>query len=292
MAKSVADAFNQFHDNKLALTQAQQTKVDQRFARATELLRAAFPTASGLPIADVRLIGSAARGTIIRPLNDLDVLARFANKEGVFEKYRHDSQAFLYRVTNAIKARTEVKQVGARGQAVRLFYTDDLHVDIAPVFAWTEGGYGLPSGDGSWITTDPPKQNGWLEERHMQLGRQLKRKVRFLKRWNQEHSARLASFHLEVMTASTFSSLGRDTRAALRVFFENASLFLDVQDPAGYGGELSSYLSSSARSGVIQSFAAAAERVEKAILAEAVGNHEEALRLWRIVLGPEVPAYG
>jgi hypothetical protein len=90
----------------------------------------------------------------------VDVLAEFSNKEGVFEKYRRDSQAFLYRIRETLNANTQVKKVGARGQAVRLFYTDGLHVDIAPVFEWSgDGGFGLPSGSGERMTCRPTRDD-------------------------------------------------------------------------------------------------------------------------------------
>ncbi len=292
MAKTVAEAFNHFHDHKLQLTLTQQEKVKSRRERAETFLRKAFPTAGDLPIKSVRLIGSASRQTIIRPLNDLDVLVQFENKDQIFENYRYDSQNFLYRVRNAIDAKTQVRMVGARGQAVRLFYDDGLHVDIAPVFAWSGGGYALPAGDSSWLTTDPFEQNRWLSERNKALGGHLKRKVRFLKRWNRVHSSRLGSFHLEVMVASAFASLNADTRDALKVFFQCAAGHLDCSDPAGHSGNLSSYLTHASRTAVLNSLLSAADRAERANGAELGGDHAEALRLWRIVLGEELPAYG
>lgn len=63
-------------------------------------------------------MGSAARRTIIRPLDDIDVLASYQNKGDVFEEYRADSQKFLYKLKNRINAKTQVTQVGASGQAV------------------------------------------------------------------------------------------------------------------------------------------------------------------------------
>ncbi|PZR70502.1 MAG: hypothetical protein DLM66_03695 [Candidatus Dormiibacter spiritus] len=42
---------------------------------------------------------------------------------------------------------------------------------------------------------------------------------------------------------------------------------------------------------VIDSFAATYDRCEKATAAEGRGDHEEAIRFWRIVFGDESPAY-
>lgn len=59
--------------------------------------------------------------------------------------------------------------------------------------------------------------------------------------------------------------------------------------PGGQSGQLSGYLSFAVRQEVLRSFAAAADRASKAIKAEARGDHEEAKRLWRLILGPAFP---
>ncbi len=40
-----------------------------------------------------------------------------------------------------------------------------------------------------------------------------------IKRWNNTHSKYLKSFHIEVMVAKTFNSLGDDSRNACEKFF-------------------------------------------------------------------------
>lgn len=70
-----------------------------------------------------------------------------------------DSKKFLYRLRGGL-AKYAVKVVGARGQAVRLFYASDPYSDITPVFVANGGGYVLPSGDGGWLLTDPDRNRG------------------------------------------------------------------------------------------------------------------------------------
>lgn len=66
-------------------------------------------------------MGSAAKGTTVRPIDDIDVLAVFSNANGAWDSYRFDSQALLYRVRRAYSG-LSTAQVGARGQAVRIFF--------------------------------------------------------------------------------------------------------------------------------------------------------------------------
>ena len=94
------------------------------------------------------------------------------------------------------------------------------------------------------------------------------------------------------MIGNTFASMNSDSRDALRKFFEWAPNHLNVQDPAGHFGDLGSDLTYQQRQAILESFASSLDRALKANQAEIAGNREEAIRLWRIVLGNEFPAYG
>ncbi len=290
MATTTASSFSEFL-KKLSLSSAQQSTVSGRRSTTHDYLVSSFGPDTDMPLLRTTLIGSADRGTIIRPLDDIDVLAVFSNENGAYDKYRSDSTKFLYRVREALSG-YRIETVGARGQAVRLFYKENPHVDIAPVFAYTGGGYALPGGSGSWITTDPDKHRSWVNQRNTELNGHLKPLVRILKRWNRLHSSYFQSFHLEVLTASYFTSLGGNYREALKLFFDGAYSYLSVQDPAGHGGALDSYLTWNNRQNLKSRLENAHARAVSAGAAEVLGDYEEAIRLWRIELGDEFPAYG
>jgi len=291
MAGTAAKAFDEFK-GKLILTDIQTEIVKDRRRSTKGYLEDAFGTSSSLPLSSTYLMGSAGRDTIIRPVDDVDVLVVFENKDNIFDRlYRHDSQKFLYRVRDALN-KYQVKVVGARGQAVRLFYKQTPHVDIAPVFKWSGGGYALPDGSGGWLTTDPYVHHEWVAKRNKELGYKLKPMVRMLKRWNNVHSKYLSGFHLEVVVATVFSNIDGDSRDACEKFFRWGQNQLCVSDPAGHSGDLSSYLTYSTRSTVKSNMESARLRAEKANAAEASGNHAEAIRLWRIIFGDEFPVHG
>lgn len=292
MERTPSAAFNTFSSN-IALTPNQRTNVNARATRVKELLATTFPSSNATPLVSASLMGSCDRQTAIRPLNDLDVLAVFSNKESVWEHtYQYDSQAFLYWIRQKINAKTTVENVGARGQAVRLFYQDNLHVDIAPVFQWHAGGYILPAGDGSWILTDPYKQAVWANEREATLNNRFRRRVRMLKQWNAAHGKRLGSWHLEAMVGAIFTGMGDNSRTGTMRFFEWAPGHVHVQDPDGFGGDLAAKLTREQIAAILGSFQSNHDRAVKAVEAEARGNLEEAIRLWRIVFGNDFPAYG
>lgn len=286
---TTSQAMTQFLSD-ISVTDYQKTSIiNARKDRVVENLTAAFPATSDLPFSRAILMGSAAKGTIVRPMDDIDVLAVFSNANGAWNTYRLDSQAFLYRVRRAYSG-LSTAQVGARGQAVRIFFKNGGHVDVAPVFSHGNDVYGLPGGDGGWINTAPTVANAWFTKRHAGLSYNLAPLVRLMKKWNNAHSKRLHSFHLETIAASTFKTLGSNRQNALASFFEWAPSHLDVFDPGGQSGVLSGYLTWTGRQEIIQSLGSAAERARKANAAEARGDHDEAKRLWRIILGSSFPS--
>ncbi|MEU8329859.1 hypothetical protein [Micromonospora sp. NPDC048839] len=289
MGLTTNQAFEQFLTD-ITITDYQKTSIVQgRKDSVVENLTAAFPKTSDLPFLEAKLIGSASKATIIRPLDDIDVLAVFSNENKAWSRYQYDSQPFLYRIRRAYDG-LEAVQVGARGQAVRVFFKTGGHVDVAPVFRQSADVFHLPSGDGSWLLTSPFIANKWFADKNAELSYNLAPLVRMLKKWNGAHSKRLRSFHLETIAGHTFGALGSNRRAGLQKFFEWAGSHLDVYDPGGQSGLISGYLSGSTRDDVRRSFDTAADQASRAIDAESSGDHDEAKRLWRMVLGDSFPS--
>jgi hypothetical protein len=288
MTLTTAQAFAQFLDNITATDYQKTSIINGRKKTVDDRLNEKFPSSSDMPYSQGILMGSAKKSTIIRPLDDVDVLAVFSNVNRAWGKYWNDSHSFIYRIRDAYNGVT-IQQVGTRGQAVRVFYDGGGHVDVAPVFYKGDDVYHLPDGAGGWLLTAPTVANDWFDGQNRTLSYQLAPVVRLLKAWNRAHSKRLRSFHLETIAAKTFSSLGSNHRVALQKFFEWAPNHLDVNDPGGQGGTLSSYLSWTARQAVQDALRSAADRASKALDAEARGDHTEAKRLWRIILGSSFP---
>ena len=292
MATTIAKAFDEFSES---ITPTADKMADVRARRDTVIgyLKAAFPSGANVQYCSGQLVGSFGRYTAARPFDDVDVLAHLHVDDPLWSsKYMYDSTDFLYRVRRALNDATAIKKVGARGQAVRLFYTDGLSVDVAAVVKYTTGGYGIPDGAGGWLSTDPLRHEAYLNEQNGKLSGDLKRVIRFAKKWNRAHSSRMTSFHVEMLVARTFGSLGGNSRQALQLFYQYNYNNLSVQDPAGYSGDLSSYLDWTSRAAVNASLSVAFDRATKAISAEDSGNHAEAIRLWRIILGSDFPTYG
>lgn len=290
MALTTAQAFTDFAA-KLMPTSAQVATFASRHATVERQLRAAFGPTTSMPVNDVRKIGSVDRGTVIRPLHDIDLLAVFDAAAYNQRYWLGGSGQFITRVRDALDL-GGARIVGTRGQAVRIFYKSGPIVDVAPVFALTSGGYKLPDGRGRWITTDPDFHKRWINQQNARLDHQLKPFARLMKRWNRVHSERLSSFHIEVMVANTFGTIGSNFRDAAAKFFDWGSNQLHASDPAGHGGDPAIKLTFNQQQAIFQSFGSSKERADRAVTAEKAGNHAEAIRLWRIVFGEEFPSYG
>lgn len=288
MTLTTNQAFSKFLEDITATKYQETSIIEARKSRVVENLTAAFPKTNDLPFSRALLMGSAAKNTIVRPIDDIDVLAIFSNENDAWNTYRRDSKSFIYRVRRAYDG-LEVAQVGTRGQAVRVFFDGQGHVDIAPVFSYGNDVYGLPDGTGGWINTAPTVANSWFVRRNAELGYNLAPLVRLLKKWNNAHSKHFRSYHLETVAATVFKTLSSSRQGDLANFFEWAPNHIDVSDPGGQSGALSGYLTWTSRPYAVQALRTAAERAGKARVAEAAGDHAEAKRLWQIILGASFP---
>ncbi|WKX09988.1 hypothetical protein [Streptomyces sp. NL15-2K] len=292
MATTIVAAFNEF-DTEVKPSPATWTKVYERRDIVVNVIKAAFPAGNDIRYQSHKIIGSLGRNTACNPVDDIDLMVHLHVDQDLWnQKYRDNSSEFLYRVRKVLNENSPVRKIGARGQAVRFFYADGLSVDVAPVEKYTSGDYGIPDGAGNWLTTNPNKHETYLNERNSALDGDLKKIIRFAKKWNKAHSSRLSSFHLEMLVARTYGTLGSNSRKALRLFFDYNLYNLSVQDPAGFSGDLSAYLNWASKDAVNDSLKSARDRADLALAAEDRGDYREAIRLWRIILGNDFPTYG
>lgn len=289
MPLTTPQAFDSFYES-IRQDAATTVKVTARKGYVRDALAKAFPPSATIQLQNTWVVGSMGRGTASKPLNDIDIMAHLHVDDDLWRRtYAGNSSDFLYRVRSSLNQTSTVRKIGARGQAVRLFYQDGLSVDVAAVVKIGDGVYAIPDGAGGWLKTNPLQHETYMNRRNSKLGGNLKRFVVVVKQWNRAHSARLSSFHLEMLAARTFSSLGTNRREALRIFFDYNLHNLSVLDPAGFGGDLSDGLSAITKQAINQSLLAARDRADLALAAEHRGDHTEAKRLWKIVLGDSFP---
>ena len=111
---TTAQGFTAFLET-ISPTDSQRQDITAKRQSTEKYLREAFPQSGTMPLKRVILIGSADRGTIVRPVDDVDVMAEFTNKDEVFEQYRRDSAAFLQRIRTALNAKTSTRPLRPGG---------------------------------------------------------------------------------------------------------------------------------------------------------------------------------
>lgn len=274
-------------DAQIRLQDVDHQTIAARRDQVETVLRSLFRPQSALPLVGVATIGSAGRDTMIRPLDEVDVFAVFSAATGAWKRFRFDSTGLLSAVREAIGGE-HVEVIGSRGKALRLVYDAAPDVHLIPAFDHPRAGYVMADGVGGWLPTRPERHSSWMGG----FGAAVTSTVRLLKFWNRVYGSHLRSFHLEALTGAAVGARGLDTRQSLLEVFATGERGLAAFDPAGVGGDLSSYLTEADVAALTEAFAFARTHAAQAVSAEAVGDHEEAISMWRVVFGPTLPAFG
>ena len=82
---TMAQGFTAFLET-ISPTDSQRKDITTKRQSTENYVCVAFPPSCTMPLKHVILIGSADRGTIVRPVNDVDVMAEFTNKDQAFEQ--------------------------------------------------------------------------------------------------------------------------------------------------------------------------------------------------------------
>ena len=144
--RTVSEAWRTFV-GRITPTAEQKVTMHERRQRAHAALVQAF-AGSDMPLLRTELVGSAGRGTIVCPLNDVDVFAVFDNSI-VWSGYKRDSKKLLHRLRDALSENYNIK-AGARGQSMRLIFKELPNVEIVPAFVVNTGEYLIPGARAFW----------------------------------------------------------------------------------------------------------------------------------------------
>ncbi|MFE9220761.1 hypothetical protein ACFYN3_31040 [Streptomyces lavendulae] len=287
MATTTASAFDRF-DRIITPAPVVRRKVPGRRDAVAVALAQAFPPGSDIEYRSTRIFGSLTRDTAISTAADVDLLTHLRVAPDVWDShYRTDSAAFLQRVHRALEVAFSVARK-AHPQRVRLLFPDGLNVDVAAVVRYDTGEYRIPDGFGHWRITDPDADDAHLDRCRAALDGDLRRIVRLAKQWKLVHDVRLRSFHLEMLMSRTFSVLTDDAGRALELFFCYNHGNLSVRAAGGHE-DLAHYLTRQERLAIDAHMDEAWKCAVSANEAERRGDHPEAIRLWRGVLGDGFP---
>jgi predicted nucleotidyltransferase len=297
---TVPQAFDNFMRG-LELTPPEQEKVSQQQNELRDRIRKEL----GGVVRDV-IVGSYARKTAIRPLNDVDL---FLELDPQVHGARHsrEPQLLLEDVQRALRRcyPSPGPETRIQGRSVNIeFSRTKIGYDVIPAFRVHASGsgiaevYDIPNRSRqNWIKTNPEVHKQRCIAANTNAGGMLNRLIKAAKHWNRGHRYKngdkpLRSFHLEVMAYGAFTAKPADERRGLRDLFVSLESGINSRcpDPAGLGPDIDKDLSSVERQQARQMLQTAAQTARAAVQREEQGHYQEAWKLWRSLLGPEFPA--
>jgi predicted nucleotidyltransferase len=256
-------------------------------------------------IREIQLIGSYARKTAIRPLNDIDLLL-------VLDPQTHGERStcaptlLLEDVLRALRqcypSSVPATRIQKRSVGIE-FKSTGIGFDLIPAFELPpqdkDGDkariYQIPNrSEDNWIQTSPEIHARACVTANDRVGGMLNRLIKDAKHWNQSHrdangDKPLRSFHLEVMSYEAFKDKPDNERIGLRdllAFLANRVL-KPCPEPARLGPALDAALDKHARERAHTELKEAAKLASDAISHERSGDHAAACKAWRALLGPE-----
>ncbi|MFZ5631423.1 MAG: SMODS domain-containing nucleotidyltransferase [Bacillota bacterium] len=182
--------------------------------------------AHDMHIRQVVLSGSFARGTMVRPLAPVDVIAVMAppadQQQGVKETLQHLDQ-YLSRVYPGSTSIQSERCVNLSMEGIEF--------SVIPVLAVIENGQGrllTPSQSGGfWVPRNPALPEQWLEQAVKRNGPVFLPFLLLIKAWQRINCNYINSFHLELLTDLIASQTGLELSfASLHQWFQYAYQYL------------------------------------------------------------------
>lgn len=253
------------------------------------------------------LSGSLRRSTQLDPVHDVDMVIEYSAPDHptwgnpgtsaaeAIEHARDRAKDLLGNPGGSVDELIRRADAAGKNRAVKCFIDDPddpdaFTVDVMPVLRQSDDTLLIPDAHRSgWIIADPEhlidlvqtRQDAWSYYRPM---------VRVLKHWRLDVSGdvKINSLVMEVLALECLPS-GLARPDALARFFTAAATRVNqpIEDPAGHCGPIQPDLDVTALRTALEEDAALAHAAQ---VAERRGNTDEALRLWRKVLGTDFPA--
>lgn len=293
MPTTIPQAFQKLKSN-LEITGLQEETVSTRQTNVRSVVEAE------LKVEDSFLTGSYSRNTMIAPLKEADIDIFIVLSSSYFYHYngQNGGQAGLLDLLKRTlrKTYTRTPDISRNGRAVTIRF-EDFIVDVTPSFTRKGGGFLIPDSVSSlWISTDPEKHIEIMRQANTAHNGDLVPMIKMIKGWNRNIDHHFRSFHLEVLALHIFTNVTiSNFQSGMRFFFDKGRALITKQnaDPAGYGGDVGSYIRTHAQiQEAEQKFQNAYERALKAEQYETQGNISYAFEIWGKIFGDYFPVYG
>lgn len=273
--------------------------------------------------------GSFARGTKIRPLDDIDLMIGLSAKGCTYDASLGWDKIRMYAKTKdeslltcseggSLNSTKIINRLIKKLESIPDYCRSDLHknkqaavlnllskewsFDIVPCFytkpeADGRQYYLIPNGNGDWMKTDPARDRDVLLGENERLEGRLKLLIRLMKKWDRVKKVKtLPSYALETLIINRYTE--KDTISTypdieLRCFLDEFAndVCQPIKDIKEIQGDLNE-LSYSEKQDNARRAKNDSDKAQRAWEYEKDGDHETAINLWREILGADFPQYG
>lgn len=288
MATTITSAFQKFKEN-LEITGLQTTTVSVRQQNVREAVE------NEMNVLDSFLTGSYSRHTMIAPLKEADIDIFIVLHHSYYNEF--SPSGILDKVKRVLRnTYPETPDISRNGQAVTIQFTDFM-VDVVPGFNREGGGYLIPNSiTHKWISTDPKKHVEIMSTANSTHNGDLVPLIKMIKCWNRNINHYFRSFHLEVLALQILDGVTiSNFPSGVRYYFDKGKDLITKKnpDPAGYGGDVGSYINTQEKiKEAASKFQLAYDRAIEAEDLNKRGYVESAIATWKKIFGDYFPAYG
>ncbi len=248
-----------------------------------------------LELIALQLMGSAARGTLVKPVSDVDLLVAFHSDDSLSVFRSFSPMQLVREVGHQLKSTGQARGVTVwEGESITVEFPQGPSVDVFPGFRFRSNDVvHFPRVGNAWLMSAPTAFDRKFLAKNESLNLRLATVAKYVKYWNRNVGAPIKSFHLEALVDRDIDRVHPLTRFSLYEFFAQASRrgssFLTHRSDDSVGEEMSSYMSNDNRVAAIAAIDQAAGWARMALLHEKQGSYLQANRCWRELFGAAFP---
>ncbi|MHA1987875.1 MAG: SMODS domain-containing nucleotidyltransferase [Promethearchaeota archaeon] len=299
MATTVSQAFDEFRQ-KLEPSKSEFEKIIRRHKYIREKFSNKIKN-------DGRkhsfLSGSYSRNTLIRPINDVDIVILFDIDE-YWDQFKNNPSELLYFTKKKLEETYPDKKIIVQSHSIGIIFEEPPNVDIIPGFInnYENEIYIIPNYDlNNFIKTSPSKHKEIMSNHNQKLESKFIHVIKMMKCWRnktREESLRryglelkFKSFHLEIFLKNLLKKTTSNYARDIYQVFSKAAEFMDYgcNDPAGLSGKLDDYLSQNQILKFKEVFNDTCEEIKILLKLEMEGKTQEAIKGWRDIFGEPFP---
>jgi len=185
-----------------------------------------------LQIRQILLSGTFSRGTMIKPLQTIDIMVLIAQLSGQqceLEEIMSRLEKLLYNSYPGLDIVNEKSRL--------IIPMQDIDFAVTPVLAVMDKGHGqliMPSIDGNfWLSCNPAAPGQWMEKAISRNGPEFLPFLRLIKAWQRVNCDFAESFHIELLTdlIASKTKLGLSFESVYEWFWYTYNLLLQNKKP-------------------------------------------------------------